>query len=121
MALYTQDRAIKEYYETIKDQYPDLSFDQISEICKAPFIFFKKCIQSGELPRIYIKYIGKLIVRRTRILKQKKIEESKHARGWIDPERYENNMKFYDYYLKELENESKAKDQISTEWESDMD
>ena|SRR5687767_6538809 len=120
MALYTQERAIKEYYETIKDQHPDLNFEQVSEICKAPFIFFKKCIQSGELPRIYVKYFGKFMVFKRKLLFQKKLDGLQMERGRIDPDRYENNMKFYQQYLKDLNNDYQASSEIDTDGESDV-
>jgi hypothetical protein len=61
MAIESRD-LIEEYYKTVKDKYPDLSFEKFAIICKAPFIFFKKAIESPDFPLIHVKYFCKFVV-----------------------------------------------------------
>ena len=57
MRLESRD-LIEEYYNTIKDKYPDLTPEDCKEICSAPWKFLKQEIESGELPEIRFKYFG---------------------------------------------------------------
>lgn len=52
---------IRDYYEEVKDQY-GISFDQFNAICRAPFIYFRKMMESMTFPLIHIQYFGKFVV-----------------------------------------------------------
>lgn len=53
---------IEQYYEKIKENYPDLSFDELKKIVSAPFSFLKQEMASPELPTIRLKYFGTFVV-----------------------------------------------------------
>lgn len=68
---------MSEYFESIKEKYPDLTLEQVKEICPAPFEFLRKEIESGELPVIRLKYFGTFLVYEKRarsILERMKIQ-----------------------------------------------
>lgn len=52
---------IEEYFESIRDQHPDLTKEQCSDICFGPFIETRKKIESGELPTIRLKFLGTFV------------------------------------------------------------
>lgn len=52
---------IREYYEEVKEQY-GISFEQFNAICRAPFIYFRKMMESMTFPIIHIQYFGKFLV-----------------------------------------------------------
>lgn len=60
MPKLSHDEAIKGYWDTVKDKYPDMEFNVFENICKAPFEFIKQCIRNDSLPIITIKYLGKI-------------------------------------------------------------
>ena len=53
---------ISEYYEQVKDQYPDLTFTEFEKICQAPFVFLKKEMEEGNLPTVRFQYFGTFLV-----------------------------------------------------------
>jgi nucleoid DNA-binding protein len=53
---------IKEYYESIKDKYPNLTFDQLKEAVSTPFEMLKEEMASGELKTVRLKYLGTFLV-----------------------------------------------------------
>jgi hypothetical protein len=57
----THSELIQEYFESIREQYPDLTLQQCDEICSAPFMEARKGIESGELPTIRLKFFGTFI------------------------------------------------------------
>lgn len=57
-AIDDQREIISDFYDTIKDRYPNVSLKQILEVCRAPFGFIKQAMQMFDLPEIRIKYLG---------------------------------------------------------------
>jgi hypothetical protein len=52
---------VEEYYNSIKESYPDLTLEQCNEICSAPFVEVKKGIESGEFPTVRLKFFGTFV------------------------------------------------------------
>ena len=50
------------FAKQIADQYPELTPDQIYEICRTPFKLAANEIRSGSLKNIRIKYLGTFMV-----------------------------------------------------------
>lgn len=51
-------RAISEYWEEVKDQYPNISAEQFRVICESPWMAIKEWMRSERLPVIFMKYMG---------------------------------------------------------------
>ena len=49
---------IQEYYDSIKESYPNLTLQQCNEVCSTPFIEVRKAIESGEFPTVRLKFFG---------------------------------------------------------------
>lgn len=49
---------MEEFYSTVKDEFPDVDFEQLKDICFGPWRFVKQEMESGELPSIRLKYFG---------------------------------------------------------------
>jgi hypothetical protein len=105
MPLLTQEKAIKEYYETIKDKYPHLSFDDVQGICKTPGAFIKECIRGNHYPTVLVKYIGKFRVFGSKLKAQIKNEKAYLERGIITQEVHDERVDRYQKHLKALEDE----------------
>lgn len=61
MKIDTQD-LMKEFYELNKDKYPDMTFEQMRDICYTQFRYVKEEMASGELNNIRLKYLGIFVV-----------------------------------------------------------
>lgn len=54
----SNEKLIREFYKRYKDEYPDISLEQMKEICFTPWRYVKRNMESGELPKIRLKYFG---------------------------------------------------------------
>ena len=49
---------IREYHESIREEYPELTQEEVNLICSAPFKEVRMGIESGEFPTIRLKFFG---------------------------------------------------------------
>ena len=61
------DEIIGKFYLRIKDKYPDLSLEDITQICQAPFLFLREKMAMISLPMIRFKYWGVFKVKEGRL------------------------------------------------------
>lgn len=102
MPSLTQEKIIKGYWEEVKDQYPNLTFEQFSEICETPAKFTTSQIANGKLPRIHVKYLGDFKVYPKRIAKKLEDIEAWLKLGYITKEKYEERKAFFLNYQEEI-------------------
>jgi len=99
---------IEMYWETIKDQYPNLSFEKIREVCKAPFEFIKYCIgKRPDLPKFTLKWFGKIRVYPSTVKNEIKKNDIFYSKGFYTYDDYMRRKKFFEDYLKKLEEDEK--------------
>lgn len=60
--IITADKLVSDYYNQVKDKYPEISFERFEKICKLPFYYIRKKIGNMSFPLIHIKYLGKFLV-----------------------------------------------------------
>lgn len=87
--LIDTDKLIGGYYDTIKEQYPELSLEQVATICRSPFKFLKLQMQQVWLPEIRFKYFGVFLVKEKRIANAGRIAQQALEIGKIKPAKYE--------------------------------
>jgi len=98
------------YYEIIKKDYPDLSYEELKEICYNPWKFLKYTMECGSLDRIRMKYFGVFYVppgRARRLLEEAKYRFSKQ---YITPKQFFKIQTEIQEYLKRIEDEKDEKD-----------
>lgn len=79
-----------DFFNSIKDEFPSLTHDQIIDIIeKGVFYQAKKTIESGTLETIRIKYLGKLTVFPGRVAGLKRVYTHQNRSKKISPKRYE--------------------------------
>lgn len=86
MPYIDTEKLIKQYWKTVKDKYPNISFLQFEKICKAPFWYFKSQMEKEETPIIHIKYFGKFVVFSQNIRKRIKENDVRLKKGKITQE-----------------------------------
>lgn len=99
MRILSQD-LIKEYYEEIKGQYPDLTFEQVEDICQAPFIEVRKGMESGNYPTIRLKFFGIFLAYPKRVAAILKKYEGQFKEHRITPALYFKYKEQLERYLK---------------------
>lgn len=104
MPLLSQAQIIDKYYEQIKEQYPNLSYEDIKAICKSLPAFIRENMQSQEMPIIRVKYMGTFHVHEKTILKRIAKLDARKATGDYDPEFYEARRAQLVDYLERLRN-----------------
>ena len=81
------EKLIKDYHDIIKVKYPDLSLEELSIMCKAPFKFLKEMWKKPTLPSIRFMYFGTFVVHDgTRERTEAKLNGSKQ---YLRPEKIE--------------------------------
>lgn len=105
MPVMDNDRAIKEYWEEVKHEYPDISFEDFRKICRSPFDFIKKCISGGEFPRILVKYLGKFKVFEGRIRNLMTKNQQLYEKGFRSEVDYERIKIDLANHLNRIQNE----------------
>lgn len=98
MKLENQE-LLKEFYDRVKDKYPDLTQKQIKECCTTQYSFVRKEMESGELPAIRLKYFGTFLVypkRAAAILNRLKRQFDEHK---ITPKHYFDKKAMIDKFL----------------------
>lgn len=95
------DKLIREYWDLVKEKYPNFTFEKFEKVCKAPFYFFKSQIESKDTPVVHIKYLGKFRIypKNVRWLMTK--IKYKRDKGFIDEERFQKVNADYQVKLKE--------------------
>lgn len=102
MPLIENDDLIKEYFETIKDQYPEITLDRLSRMLKAPFYFVRDQMSREDMPTIMFKYLGKFRTFSGKIKKLVDRNNKNLAFGHISVAEYERKRIIYDTRYKQL-------------------
>lgn len=63
---------IKEFYESIKDEFSELTYKQVEDICLSPFKYVRFIFDEGTLDDIQLKHLGKFKVIMPRVKSIKK-------------------------------------------------
>ena len=58
---------VEEFYEEIKNTYPDISLNEFRIICNSPFKFIKEIINRGVLKNVRLQYFGVFEVMPSRV------------------------------------------------------
>ena len=92
---------VEEFYEEIKNTYPDISLNEFRIICNSPFKFIKEVINRGVLKNVRLQYFGVFEVIPSRVkyslktleenFKNNKISEDRYLKRKVILERYESN------------------------------
>ena len=96
------EETILQFIATIKRKYPELTEQQILEICKAPYKLVAYEMKQGNLTNIRIKYLGNFVVypgrvkgnmrKITKLFEEKKINQEMFDNFRTRTENYFNNQ-----------------------------
>lgn len=112
------DDVIKEYWHTVKHQYPYLDYRGFEMICKTPFDYVRHQMAIQELPTILVKYLGKFKVYAATVRHNIIELRDRFKRGVVEQEEFEVLEKRYMDKLVEIElHDANKKERIKT-WNS---
>lgn len=94
---------LSEFYEMIKDDYPEISFEMVKEACFGPWIALRHEMESGELPEVRFTYFGTFQVYPGRAKYMLYALDKKLEAGNITPLQHERYIAMITKYLKKLE------------------
>jgi hypothetical protein len=100
---------VEEYYESIKDKYPNLTLKQCNEIVSASFIEARKGIESGEFPTIRLKYFGTFVAYPKRVASILKGYEVMFKEHRITPFNFFKKKEMLEKYLNKFKDEKNKK------------
>lgn len=89
---------VEEFYEEIKNTYPDISLNEFRIICNSPFKFTKEVINRGTLKNVRLQYFGVFEVMPSRVKYSLKTLENNYKTGKIIEERYNKRKEILERY-----------------------
>jgi hypothetical protein len=102
----SNNELLNEYFIETAYKYPNLTLEQIRDICYGPWKFLKQEMESGELPEIRFKYFGSFQVYRGRAELMLYNLKQRFKSNNIDHKQYFKLKEMIEKYLKRTENES---------------
>lgn len=104
---YTKEQLIKEFYKSVQEKYPEYNIDKIETIINGFLNYIRSKIQEDDFQSINIKYFGKFVPLKGKIVgllryNQKRLEENK-----IDNKEYEERTKKLINYINKNQDEFK--------------
>jgi nucleoid DNA-binding protein len=97
---------IEEYYESIKDKYPHLSYSDVEHICRSYFKVLKEEMTKGTLKTVRFKYFGTFNVYRSRAIGLLNKTKKMHEENKVNAETVEYIKGIVANYLKTQHNET---------------
>ena len=89
---------IEQYYDQVKEQYPDITLEHFKLICTAPFKQVKKVMSSGILRDIRLQFLGIFEVSGSRVKYSKKTLTENFENNLISEKRYLERLKVLNSY-----------------------
>lgn len=94
---------LKQFAESIADEYPNLTEEEIINICKSNWEYIGLSMASGELPVIRQKYFGTFIPYPARVRGMLKKLIKKHSQGKMEDNDFFEMRTNLENYLENVE------------------
>lgn len=89
---------IEQYFEQVKEQYPNITLEHFKLICTAPFKQVKRIMSSGVLRDIRLQFLGVFEVSQSRIKYSKKTLTENFENNLISEKRYLDRLNVLNSY-----------------------
>ena len=103
MRKLSNTELIEEYYQSIKEDYPDLTLEQCREIVMSPYNMLKNEMSSGNLSTVRLKYLGTFLVYKARAKGMLKHLTQRFKLHKIDRNEYFEKKKIIEDFVGESE------------------
>lgn len=92
---------LEEFYKEIKDKHPDVSYEQVKEVCFGPWRYLKQIMQYGKLESVRFMYLGVFQVRPARAKYVFEMNKNNFKKGTISLEDYVRYQSQIEKFLNE--------------------
>ena len=96
---------IKEYYDTMKSKYPNLSYNRFEKVCQACFVEVRETMVSEEFNTIRLQFFGTFVAHPKRLLGMVRKLNDSLVKGKVTEEDYERRALPMINYLKKIGHE----------------
>lgn len=103
--IYEAKTLFKMYAEFIRQVYPELTGEQIEDICKYQFTLVKREIEKGTLETIRIKYLGSFRVFKGRVIGIRNRAKKLYEEGKMKQEEFNAIEEMHNAFLEETKDE----------------
>lgn len=115
MPVLEHEDAIKQYYEEVKDKYPEMDHAEFELVCRAPFLYIKRCIMSTTVAyNIRVKFLGVFNLYTKRVRESMTINERAFKKKIITEEEYTNRKDYLERLENYIANDKKNKESYKT-------
>jgi len=101
---------VERFYETIKDDYPELDVNDIGRICYSALLFVNRAMTLPNVPSIRLKYIGTFGVKRGMAIAAKMKYENLYKAGKITRITYESELIKLNHVINRHESEEELEE-----------
>ncbi len=98
--LISSEALIKEFHSTIKQEFPDITIEELTLICYSPWKFLKEEMGSGKMTKVRLKYLGTFQVYPKRVAYILSQLDERLRNGKITKKYYDTIKKILEEYLK---------------------
>lgn len=109
MELHSRE-LIKQYFLTIREKHPNLSFSDVEQMCKTPFHFLSKVMEKGLAGSMRLKYLGIFVVHYRKAKTSLKNIDKAFEDGYIQEPQYSVTKASLIQYLKNHKRNDKDKE-----------
>lgn len=92
MKLESRD-LLDEFYNLKKQEYPDITQEQMKEVCTSYWEYFKEGVENLDFTSIRFMHLGLFIVYEKRAISLLKHVEEKFSKGKVTQQRYDHIKK----------------------------
>ena len=96
---------LSEFYELIKEDYPHVSYEDLKDICFAPWMFLKEEMESGNLIDVRFEFFGVFTVLEGKVIAMQKLNKKQLEENKITQDTYDHYDNMYSKYHKRKEDE----------------
>lgn len=85
------------YFEIVKKEYPEITMEQLSVICRSPFVFLKEQMKKVSLPIIRFQFFGAFVVYNKTKTRMEGVTQQLYDEGRISKEKYDKIQQLVQY------------------------
>jgi len=91
---------LRDFYEIIVKDYPELTLEQLRKICVSPYQVIREAVSGDDFTPVRIRYLGLFCVLKGKV---QSFKRNVKRGDFKDGEKYDKMMNSLDVYLKKFE------------------
>ncbi len=103
MRKLSNQELLEKYHNSIKEDYPDMTYEHLREIVSTPFNMLKEEMSKGNLSTVRLKYLGTFLVYKNRAKGLLSNLTERFKMHKIDKKEYFETKKMIDDYVEKTD------------------